>query len=72
MIKNNPNHPIYIRITEFADSAIIFQVLFWSDDIFAVEQLKSNIRFSILKAFRAHNIVIPYPQRDLHIKKDKI
>lgn len=70
VIKNNPNYPIYIRIIEFADSAIIFQVLFWSDDIFAIEQIKSNIRFSILKAFRANNIVIPFPQRDLHIKKD--
>lgn len=70
VIKNNADYPIYVRIIEFADSAIVFQVLFWSDDIFAVEQIKSNIRFSILKAFRANNIVIPFPQRDLHIKKD--
>ena len=30
---------------------------------------KSDIRFEIDKLFRAHNISIPFPQRDVHIKQ---
>ena len=71
VIKNNPtNYPIFIRIVDFGDSAINFELLFWSNDIFSIEQIKSNIRFSILEAFRKNNIVIPFPQRDVHIKQD--
>ena len=71
IIKDNPtNYPIYIRIVDFGDSAINFELLFWSNDIFSIEQIKSNIRFSILEAFRKNNIVIPFPQRDIHIKQD--
>ena len=71
IIKDNPtNYPIYIRIVDFGDSAINFELLFWSNDIFSIEQIKSNIRFSILEAFRKNNIVIPFPQRDVHIKQD--
>ena len=71
VIKNNPtNYPIFIRIVDFGDNAINFELLFWSNDIFSIEQIKSNIRFSILEAFRKNNIVIPFPQRDIHIKQD--
>ncbi|HAP69678.1 MAG TPA: mechanosensitive ion channel protein MscS, partial [Flavobacteriales bacterium] len=31
--------------------------------------VKSEIRFSIDKAFRENDITIPFPQRDLHIRK---
>lgn len=73
IIKDEPEmYPIYVRIVNFGDSAIEFEVLFWSKDIFIIEQVKSNIRFSILKSFRAHNIQIPFPQRDIHIINNKV
>ncbi len=30
--------------------------------------VKSDLRFMIWKAFAKHNIEIPFPQRDLHIR----
>lgn len=56
-----------IRLTEFADSGIIITVMFWCSEVFRVENIKSEIRVSIFKALREHNITIPFPQRDLHI-----
>lgn len=71
VIKNEPQkHPIFIRIIEFGDNAIIFEILFWSTEIFVIEQIKSNIRFFILDEFRKNKITIPFPQRDIHIKKE--
>lgn len=56
-----------IRLTDFADSGIIITVMFWCSEVFRVENIKSEIRVSIFKALRQHNITIPFPQRDLHI-----
>jgi small-conductance mechanosensitive channel len=68
IIKDNPEaYAIYVRIVDFGNSSIDFEALFWSKEIFLIEQVKSNIRFSILKAFRDKGIVIPFPQRDIHI-----
>jgi small-conductance mechanosensitive channel len=69
VIKNDEeSHPMYVRIVNFGDSAIEFEVLFWSKDIFYIENTKSDLRFEILKKFRENEIVIPFPQRDVHVK----
>lgn len=59
-----------IRLTEFADSGIIITVMFWCSEVFRVENIKSEIRVSIFRALREHNITIPFPQRDIHIIND--
>lgn len=56
----------FVRFTDFSDSSLQFQVLFWSTNTFRIEDVKSDIRFSIDKAFRENNIRIPFPQRDVH------
>lgn len=58
-----------VRLEGFDDSAITFNLLFWSKEIFRVEQIRSDLRFYILKAFREQGIEIPYPQRDLYLKQ---
>ena len=60
-----------IRITEFADSGVIITVMFWCSEVFRVENIKSEIRVAIFKALRKEGITIPFPQRVLHISKDK-
>ncbi len=76
-IKNNPDilyetelHSPLVRLTNFGDSSLDFELLFWTRNIFPVENIKSNIRFMILEEFRKNNIIIPFPQRDLHIISD--
>lgn len=56
------------RFTDFGDSALMFEVLFWSENTFRIEDVKSDIRYNINDKFLEHNIQIPFPQRDLHIK----
>ena len=59
------------RFRDFGDSALLFDVLFWSDDMFRIEFIKSDIRTEIDKRFKEHRITIPFPQRDLHIKSNE-
>ncbi len=56
------------RLVEFGESSLNFELLFWSRNLFRIEQTKSEIRFAILKKFAEKDITIPFPQRDLHIK----
>lgn len=58
----------FVRFDDFGDSALIFHLFFWTDETFGVENLKSDIRFRIDQLFRENGIVIPFPQRDLHLK----
>lgn len=59
-----------VRFTEFGDSALHFQVLFYTLETFRVEDVKSDLRFLIDKAFRDNHVKIPFPQRDVHLKND--
>jgi len=63
--------PPYARFDDFGDSALIFGLLFWSNNMWRVEKLKSEIRFAIDQKFRNSKVVIPFPQRDLHVKSGK-
>lgn len=58
-----------VRFVDFGDSALLFEVLFWSDSMFTIENVKSDIRYKIDELFRKNNVQIPFPQRDVHIIK---
>ncbi len=66
LIKGSEHMP-HVRFQNFGDSSLVFLLMFWTNDIFPVEQIKSEIRYKIFKAFRDNNVVIPFPQRDVHI-----
>jgi small-conductance mechanosensitive channel len=77
LVKAVENHPMvlkepkpFVRFTQFADSSLNFIILFWSDDIFRIENVKSEIRVEIFRLFRENNIQIPFPQRVLHMPKE--
>lgn len=56
-----------VRFADFADSALTFEVFFWTRKQWVIEQIKSELRFEIDEAFRKNNITIPFPQRDVHV-----
>jgi len=60
--------PPMVRFLDFGDSSLNFEVLFWSRDFMRIENVKSDIRFAIDAAFRAKDVEIPFPQRDLWIR----
>lgn len=70
VINNRPEMKPIVRIIDFGNSSVDFEILFWSANMFWIENIKSDIRFKIREKFREHNIVIPFPQRDVHMIKD--
>jgi small-conductance mechanosensitive channel len=60
------NQEPFVRFEDFGDSALIFKLFFWSEEVFRVEHIKSDLRESINEAFKIEKIEIPFPQRVLH------
>ncbi len=54
-----------VRLLNFGDSSLDFDLLFWSRDLLRIEDTKSDIRFAINAAFKKAGIEIPFPQRQL-------
>lgn len=66
MVRDSPAP--FVRFEDYADSALMFSLYFFSDEIFRVEQIKSEIRTRIFKSLKEHGIEIPFPQRVVHMK----
>jgi|TARA_R110002153_G_scaffold62410_7_gene167918 small-conductance mechanosensitive channel len=58
------------RLVNFGNSSLDFQVLFFSENIFRISKVKSDIRRSISQKFTENKIAIPFPQMDLHFKSN--
>jgi small-conductance mechanosensitive channel len=59
----------FVKFEDFGESSLDFELYFWTSNNFGVEIIKSDLRFMIDKKFRENGIQIPFPQRDLHMKK---
>ncbi len=58
---------------EYADSALVFILRVWTGEyINKPDVLKSQILYSTFQKFKEHNVEIPFPQRDLHIKNEEL
>lgn len=58
------------RFLDFNNSSLDFQVLFFSENVFRIEKVKSDIRKIINRKFIENKIAIPFPQLDIHLKSD--
>jgi len=57
-----------VRLLDFGDSSLDFDLIFWSRDFVRVEDTRSDLRFAIDAAFRARGVEIPFPQRDVWVR----
>jgi len=62
---------IEARLINFGNSSLDFQLLFFSRNIFRINKVKSDIRRIINRKFNENNIIIPFPQMDLHLKPNQ-
>ncbi|MCT4602237.1 MAG: mechanosensitive ion channel [Marinifilum sp.] len=62
------NDLVEARFLNFGNSSLDFQVLFFSENVFRIERIKSEIRKIINRKFIENDITIPFPQMDLHLK----
>lgn len=67
-IVKKPGPVVFFR--DFGNSSLDFEVLFYTNETFRVERIKSEVRYKIDKEFRENGITIPFPQRDIHLKKE--
>lgn len=65
--KPEPN----VLFDEYADSSLNFYLAVWtSTHTDKPRILKSELYFEIFRKFKEHNVEIPFPQRDIHIKTE--
>lgn len=63
------DHPEpYVFCEAYGDSSIDLELSVWIDDQSLHRKIKSELNYAIDLAFKANNIEIPFPQRDVHIK----
>jgi small-conductance mechanosensitive channel len=61
--------PPSVLFDEYGESSLNFYLLVWTTDyINKPSILKSDLYFAIFEKFKKHDIEIPFPQRDLHLK----
>ena len=63
--------PPIVLLDSFGNSALDFQVMGWIKDPWQKFKIKSHVRTLINDKFYNNGIIIPFPQRDLHIVEDK-
>ena len=62
-----PSHEPRVLLTDFGDSALMFEVLVWVRDPWRARALKSELNLAIWWALKRAALTIPFPQRDLHL-----
>jgi small-conductance mechanosensitive channel len=59
----------YILFDGFGDSSLNFNVLVWTSEfIDRPKILRSELYYEIFAKFKEHNVEIPFPQQDIHLK----
>lgn len=66
LILKNPEPMIWA--THFNDSSIDFVIKYWVPHFNYGNDVKSDLIIAIDEAFKSNNIVIPFPQRDIHVQ----
>lgn len=56
----------------FGDSSLDFELLVWTAEPSKQLPLKSDLYFRIEELLRQHQIEVPFPQRDLYIRTDRL
>lgn len=58
-----------VTFEDFGDNSLVFEVTYWihSNVEGGLRVTRSNIRFRLDELFEEHNIVIAFPQRDVHL-----
>ncbi|TMM53198.1 mechanosensitive ion channel [Maribacter algarum] len=61
------NPKAFVLFEDFGDSALQFSLNYYITDSFSDPKTKSSMRYRIDEKFRANDINIPFPQRDVHL-----
>ncbi len=65
-VLENPRPRVFFR--GFGDSSLDFELYLWIPNVSDKKEITSDILFKIDQKFREHDVEIPFPQRDLHVR----
>lgn len=67
-VQDRPKPMVWFN--DFGDNSLVFQVHFWikARTMTQMKRVETDVRLNIDRLFREHEIVIAFPQRDLHIQ----
>ncbi len=61
----------FVRFLDFGGYSLDFKLYFFSRNLMVIEDIKSDIRFTIDSLFRENGIEIPFPQTEVRIIKEE-
>ncbi len=62
-----PAPAVYLK--DFQDSSILYELRVWIDNYGSLHAIESEARKQIWYAFKRHGVTIPFPQRDVHVRR---
>ncbi len=62
-----PEPTVFFR--DFGESSLNFELFVWIDSPLKRFEAESELRFAVVRVFRARGITIPFPQRDVYLKQ---
>ena len=67
--KINTEYPIEVLFEDFGDNSLTFNLLFWTSVSAPMDlrRVQSDLRYKIDSLFAENDIVIAFPQRDVHL-----
>lgn len=65
-VMKNPEPEVHL--IEFGDSSWNMQLRSWVPNVKDYPKIRNELNQAIVRTFRKYNIVIPFPQRDLHMR----
>ena len=73
-ITDDINRPAEVWLTEFGDSSLNFELVIWvgNELMSRPERTRALFLWEIETQLSEHDIEIPFPQRDLHIRSGRL
>ncbi|MBK9150347.1 MAG: mechanosensitive ion channel [Saprospiraceae bacterium] len=59
----------FVRFNHFGESGLQFTLYYFSEFLMNADDVKSDLRFEIDRLFREQGIVVPFPQRDVWLRR---
>jgi len=59
IVNNDPERLPQVRISDFQEKCVLYELKFWTQKKFEAEQVQSDLRFAIQQQLRAQNILFP-------------
>tara|TARA_E500000331_G_scaffold75380_1_gene70550 strand:- start:263 stop:1948 length:1686 start_codon:yes stop_codon:yes gene_type:complete len=65
--QDDPTRKPLVRFQNFGDSTLNFALVAWIKNVIKIRQINSDLHHQVFEKLREKNIVIAFPQRDVHL-----